>query len=146
MKIILHILLIMLLGVATVCGQDGRRPLEQIHNAKIKYIKKNLHLTGAQAKDFFPVYNEYEGELRTMRQTFLLAHGGRKSAYADDSSARQFIDDDLDYQQQVIALKRRYNDRFLKVLTAQQVADLYKTEREFKQLLVQRLRMRRMSR
>ena len=58
-------------------------------------------------------------------------------------AARQFIEDDLDYQQQVITLKRKYNDSFLKVISAQQLADLYTAEREFRQLLMQQLKQRR---
>jgi hypothetical protein len=62
---------------------------------------------------------------------------------ANEATSRQFIDDDLDYQQQVLDLKRRYNNRFLKIISPQQLAELYKAEREFLQMLQQKLKDRR---
>ena len=55
-------------------------------------------------------------------------------------TVRQYVEDDLDYQQQVIELKRSYNDRFLKVITSRQLSDMYIAEREFKQMLAKRLK------
>ena len=58
-------------------------------------------------------------------------------------AARQYLEADLDYQQDVIALKRRYNERFATVLDPKQVADVYVAEREFRLILLQRLKQRR---
>ena len=61
----------------------------------------------------------------------------------DDATARQAVDDNLDYQQDVIGIKRKYNDQFLKIISPTQLADMYKAEREFKQLLMKRLEQKR---
>ncbi len=96
-----------------------------------------------QTGNFIPLYNDYENELRGLRQSFFKKYKGNYSGEADDATSRQFIDDDLDYQQQVLDLKRRYNDRFLKVISPRQLADMYKAEREFRQMLMKRLEQRR---
>ncbi len=75
--------------------------------------------------------------------SFFKKYKGTNPADADDAVSRQFIDDNLDYQQQVIEIKRKYNDRFLKVISPQQLADLFKAEREFKQILMKRLEQAR---
>ena len=54
-------------------------------------------------------------------------------------AARQAVDDNLDYQQAIIDLKRKYNDRFLNIISPRQLADLYIAEREFRQILLKRL-------
>jgi len=53
------------------------------------------------------------------------------------------IEDNLDYQQAVLDIKRKYKERFLKVLSPQQLTDLQQAEREFRQVLMQRMKERR---
>ena len=145
MKKLLGITFVVLVTAYMGWAQPGR-PMERmgrIHAAKMAYITDRLHLSSEQSGNFVPLYNEYENELRGIRQSFAKKYKGNRPDDADDATARQYIDDDLDYQQQVIELKRRYNDRFLKVISPQQLSDLYKAEREFRQMLMKRLEQRR---
>jgi hypothetical protein len=144
MKRLLQIVLLVLITSGTVFGQPrkGGRNGGRIHAAKMAYITDRLQLTGKQAAEFVPVYNNYEKDLKTLRQSYFRKYKGRDIAQSDDTTARQFIDDNLDYQQDVIALKRKYNDSFLHVISSQQLAELHKSEREFKQMLQQRLKQR----
>ena len=145
MKRLLGIILIVLISASVAQAQPGMRGerMERIHAAKMAYITDRLSLSSEQSGNFIPLYNEYERDLRGIRQSFLKKYKGTKPDDADDIAARQFVDDDLDYQQQALDLKRKYNDRFLKVLSPQQLADLYKAEREFRQMLMKRLEQRR---
>ena len=149
MKRIVQLLLIILLTQGAAQAQQWRqqrnnRPAaDRIHAAKMAYITDRLHLSANQSGSFIPLYNEYEQEVVATRRSFRNKYKGHSMDSADDATSRQFIDDDLDYQQQVLDLKRRYNDRFLKVLSPQQLAELYKAEREFRQMLQQRLKDRR---
>lgn len=120
-----------------------RERMERIHAAKMAYITDRLQLSAKQSGDFVPLYNEYETELRSIRQTYFKKYKGIDPGEADNATARQFVDDNLDYQQDVIGLKRKYNDRFMKVITAQQLTELYQAEREFRQILKRRLEERR---
>ena len=127
---------------ATLSSAQQGQGMARIHAAKMAYIADRLHLSSNQAATFTPLYNQYENELRSTRQFFFKKYKGTNPDQADNATSRQWIDDNLDYQQQVIELKRRYNDRFLQVITPQQLSDLYKAEREFNQMLMQRLRQR----
>jgi len=127
---------------ATLSSAQQGQGMARIHAAKMAYIADRLHLSSNQAAAFTPLYNQYESELRSTRQFFFKKYKGTNPDQADNATSRQWIDDNLDYQQQVIELKRRYNDRFLQVITPQQLSDLYKAEREFNQMLMQRLRQR----
>ena len=145
MKKLFGILFIVLTTTSAGWAQPGmpRERMERIHAAKMAYITDRLRLSSEQSGNFIPLYNEYERELRGIRQSFFKKYKGTKPDEADDATSRQFVDDDLDYQQQVIELKRRYNDRFLKVISPQQLSDLYKAEREFRQILMKRLEQRK---
>ncbi|MFI5196867.1 MAG: hypothetical protein ACHQD8_07235, partial [Chitinophagales bacterium] len=134
-----------LVSESTGLAQPGGQRFERIHAAKMAYITDRLHLSSEQSGNFVPLYNEYERELRNIRQSFFKKYKGTKPDEADDATSRQYIDDNLDYQQQVIELKRRYNDRFLKVIYPQQLTDLYKAEREFRQMLMKRIEQQRKS-
>ncbi len=142
MKKLLQAILIVLVTTTAAYSQRGQN-LARIHAAKMAYITDRLNLSTEQSGSFIPVYNQYEREIRDTRQSFMGKYKGTNPDEADDATSRQFIDDNLDYQQAVIVIKRKYNDRFLKILSPQQLADLYKAEREFRQILMQRLKERR---
>ncbi len=140
MKKLLQVLFVVLLTTSMSWAQPHDRKMEQIHAAKMVYISDRLHLSIEQSQNFIPVYNEYEKELRGIRQDFKKKLNINNGERNDEASDRQYVDDNLDYQQQVIDLKRRYNDRFLKVISSTQLATLYQAEREFKHMLLQRLK------
>jgi hypothetical protein len=142
MKTLVKFVFIILL-TSTVTMAQQRRPMERIHAAKIAYITDRLHLTAEQSGNFIPVYNDYEREIRETRQVFLKKYKSAEDGDADDATYRRYIDDNLDYQQQIIDIKRKYNDRFLRILSPQQLADLSKAEREFKQILMKQLEKQR---
>ena len=143
MKKLLQILLLVLFSANVIWAQPHVRNMEQIHAAKMVYLSDRLHLSIEQSQSFIPFYNEYEKELRGIRQDFKKKLNINNGERNDEASDRQYVDDNLDYQQQVLDLKRRYNDRFLKVISSTQLATLYQAEREFKHILLQRLKERK---
>jgi DNA primase large subunit len=122
-------------------GSPGQRA-ERIQAIKVGYLTDRLQLSASQAATFWPVYNEYERELREARKAFRQKYGDG-GANESDAEAGRFIEDNLDFQEQAIDIKRKYKDRFLKIISAQQLASLYEAERDFKKLLLEQLRQRR---
>lgn len=144
MKRIIGILSILLVGFGlSAHAQPGRGQRgERIHAIKVGYLTDRLHLTSEQSSAFWPVYNEYEAEIRSARQAFRQKY--RNGAGTEtDAEAGQFIEDNLNFQEQAIGINRKYKDRMLKVISPQQLATLYEAERDFKKLLLQQLRERR---
>ena len=133
-------LLLLLLAVlisATTFAQS--RKGERIHALKVSFITNKMELSSDQAERFWPVYNKYEQDVRTTRKQYL-TQGKARNRKMTDAEARQYVENNLDFQEAVIDLKRRYKEQFLKVISAQQLANLYTAEREFKQMLIQKLR------
>ena len=114
--------------------------MERIHAIKVGYLTDRLHLTSDQSAKFWPVYNQYEDEQRATRRNFFQKYQNSNNGGGNEQESRQFIEDNLDYQAEELALKRKYKDQLLKIISAQQLASLYEAERDFKKLLLQQLR------
>ena len=118
---------------------QGKR-FDRIHAAKIGYITDRLHLSSDQATRFWPMYNQYEEEQKVLRKDFFEKYRRDKNdAPRSEAVSRQYIDDNLDYQESLLKLKRKYKDEFLKIISPQQLAELYQAEREFKEMLLDKL-------
>jgi Spy/CpxP family protein refolding chaperone len=123
-------------------GGGNRQPqLARIHAVKIGYLTDKMRLTPEQSEKFWPLYNQYEDELTAARKNFRQKYKGADKK--DENVSRQIIDDHLDLQQQALELKRKYKDRFLQVITANQLTELYKAEQEFHKMLLHRLKQHR---
>ena len=137
----LILLLSMLLFAMQLQAQAVERA-QRVEAIKVGYITQRLHLSEEQAKNFWPVYNSYEDELRAARKAFVQKHPEAKRTDTTAKSA-QYIDDQLALQQQVVDIRKKYKDRLLKVITADQLATLYEAERDFRALLVDQLMKKR---
>ena len=139
MKQFLKILVIALVTSTSLLAQPQRR-FERIHSLKVAYITDRIQLTSEQSAAFWPVYNEYEREMQSTRKQF--ANQNHDNRPMSDEASMHLIDDNLDYQQRVLDIKKKYKDQFLKILSPQQLVDLYKAERQFKLMLIQQLKQK----
>ncbi|MEO6894350.1 MAG: hypothetical protein ABI136_04890 [Ginsengibacter sp.] len=101
--------------------ENGR---EKIQALKVAFISQKLHLTPSEAEKFWPVYNQYDGEIRQLRST-------KKNG------------DVLDNEQKVLDIRKKYKPSFEKILGSARLNDLYNAERDFRNVLIQRLKERR---
>ncbi len=132
--------ILLMLALSAPQAQAQGRGAERIHAIKVGYLTDRLQLTSQQAAAFWPVYDNYEAELRSTRRAF---RAQNRQAITNDEEANQMIDDRMELQEDVLAINRKYKDQFLKVITPQQLVALYEAERDFKKLLLQQLRNKR---
>lgn len=138
------LLMLMLLTFTAGFAQSGKQQrMEKIKSIKVGFITDRLQLTPDQATKFWPVYNKYEDELRSVRRSFFQQYKDQKKNM-DEETSRRFIEDNLEYQEEELKIKKKYKNEMLKVISAQQLAELYQAERDFRKMLVNELRERRM--
>lgn len=101
-------------------GQRG----ERIQALKIAFLTQKLKLTSAEAEKFWPVYNEYEEEVKGIR-------------------AEKNDDDVLENEQKLLDIKKKYKPKFEKILGSEKVITLYNAEKEFRNVLIKRLKNQR---
>ena len=126
-------------------GRDGGDRKEEIESMKIAFLTKHLDLSPEEAQKFWPVYNQYNTELKTIRKN---RKNDRRDAQEDfqnmnDKDVEKLVDGEVVYRQQELDLLKKYHSQFKQVLPIKKVALLYRAEEEFKKELLQKIRERR---
>jgi hypothetical protein len=134
--------LLILIATVSVFAQPSHKEIERIRAIKAAFLTDRLDLSSSQAERFFPIYRSYENEQMGIRKDFFEKYrdADHNNKLSDEAISKQYIEDNLDYQEDELAIKRKYKDEFLKVISAQQLADLYKAERDFKRMLLNRMK------
>src|SRR5687768_10659356 len=102
--------------------RQGGRP-ETVEAIKIAYFTRKLNLTPEEAQKFWPVYNQYADELKQLRQ-----------------QNRDL--DEVDMEEKVVNLRKKYKDDFAKVLPGERVNQFYRVDKEFTMFLRNELQER----
>ncbi len=95
----------------------------KIEMVKMAYMTKELNLTPKEAQNFWPVYNNYQNELKQAR-----------SKYANDEVA---------FEKKAVEIKERYQGNFKKVLGSQRANKVYTSDKQFNNTLRNELNNRR---
>ena len=134
-------LLLLFIGVASTAAQAQRRSEEEIkkiQDAKVAIITNRLNLTPEQSTDFWPMYNEYSQKRREIHRAQRKIINDKKAEGQNDESVLNNLKEVQELRQKELDLEKEYQNRFLKVITASQVIELYKAERTFNDMLIQR--------
>src|SRR5687768_14100003 len=112
-KLYLLIVVFMTFGLNSIAqkAKPGGRP-ETVEAIKIAYFTRKLSLTPEEAQKFWPVYNQYADDLRQLRQ-----------------QNRDL--DEVDMEEKVVNLRKKYKDDFAKALPGEKVNQFYKVDKEF---------------
>lgn len=114
---------------------------DRIESYKIAFITEKLELTPKEAAAFWPVYNEYNDQLKKLRTK----DKERTKAYREkttptDQDAEKYINEHMAFKQQELELQKKYMAEFKKVLPMAKVARLVSLEQEFKMKLLHSLK------
>jgi hypothetical protein len=138
-------IVIMLFGFASVrSAQDKPADNMQILRDKIKADKKlvvasNMELTEAEAKGFWPIYEQYQKELQKINQRL----GKTLESYADDNrrkslsddKAKKLIDEAVAIDQDEANIKSTFAPKLGKVLPVKKVARYLQIENKIRALV-----------
>jgi hypothetical protein len=124
-------------------GPKGNKPPK----SEVEKIRKNvftrvLILSDEEAKNFWPVFEKMQGEIETVRREmkkqgkYMMDNYGTLSDEEMDKGMQKM----LDYEQQLVDIRKKYYPEFKKVLPIKKVILLQKAEREFKKELLQTYR------
>jgi hypothetical protein len=100
-------------------------PGMRVERVKENYIAQQLKLTPEESKAFWPLYRQYVEDQTAVRIL-------KRQNNSDNSpGGTDQINKELDYEQQLVEIRKRYADEFLKILPPQKLSLLYKSERQF---------------
>lgn len=112
--------------------------MEKIDNAKIAFITEKLSLTPDQAQRFWPVYNEHKSKRSALKHK-ARSHRDDNLNTMSDEQIRASLESRLAYRERELELDSEYMNRYLRVISPKQLALLYRAEREFTKMLLERL-------
>ncbi len=119
-----------LLAIFSANAQVEEQPLNQKKEEKIKalyiaYISEQLKLSPDEAQKFWPLHTQYETDLKAINNN---------------------TTNELDRQQAVLNVKKKYQAGFSKLLGNERSNNFYRQDGEFRKKLVERLKQIRQQR
>jgi hypothetical protein len=115
----------------------GQR-LAQLENAKIAFITNRVALTQDQAQRFWPLYNEFIAKRRDLNRNGRLLRRDVAEGMSDQQIRENFTQS-FTTRQQELNLEKEYFEKFQKVISLRQVAQLFVAERDFTKEVIKRV-------
>jgi len=133
--------LLLFLSVNAVQAQRrSEEEMKKIQDSKVAIITNRLSLTSEQSAGFCPVYNEYSQKRREIHRAQRRIINDKKAEGKTDEQVLGNLKEVQELRQKELDLDKEYQSRFLKVISANQVIELYKAEKAFNDMLLQRLK------
>ncbi len=123
------VILFMILGsFSGIKAQDGDADpkSEKVEALKTAFITQKLQLSPDEAQKFWPVYNQYENEIKNLQET-------------KDPNV-------IDREEKLLNIRKKYLPSFQKVIGPDRVNKLFNAERDFRSILIRRLQNRNQQR
>jgi hypothetical protein len=133
-------LILLLISSAYAFAQPDQRNREKMEAYRIAFITDKLDLSSAEAEKFWPVYNEFEKQMRELkRKQRELAKEINSNTDKTDAIAEKRIQQQLSLRSQEHELVKKYIPEFKKVLPAYKVAILLTLDEQFKQEVIRQM-------
>jgi hypothetical protein len=133
-KLIL-VLVIALLSFTTARSQ-GKDKVEAL---RVSFISQKLNLSTQEAQGFWPLYNEYNDKIKSLRKNFRQQYGS-VSEFKSDKEADDFLNAEMKMKQGELDLHKEYFEKIKKVLGSKKTAMLIRAEEEFKKVIIQTIK------
>lgn len=99
-------------------GGEGNK----IEALKIAFITQKLDLTSSEAKKFWPVYNQYDDEVKNLK--------------------RNNNGDVIERDEKLLNIRKKYKVQFQEIVGNDRANKLYNVEGEFRNVLIKQLKNR----
>ncbi len=136
----LLLITILMLSVTLQLSSQERREKarERMESKKIAYLSDKLELTPGEAQVFWPLYNEYNAELKKERKD----RRENNLEIITDDEASKMIDKQLEYQQRELDIKKEYVEKIKSTIGAKKALMLWRYERKFKEDMIRQIKRR----
>ena len=122
-KIVFTLLLSCIASIGLLYSQEKN---ERIEALKVAYITKQLQLTSQEAEKFWPVYNEYDNEMKQMVREH-----------------RQKGGTEIELEEKILGMHKKYKPTFIKVISEDKFDKLIAAERAWAEMLRKELQRRK---
>lgn len=128
MKRLIILFTAVIVSTTTFAQQDnGKR--ERIESFRVAYFTRHLNLTPEESQRFWPVYNAYRTDKRTLRKNYKTEAGGQRLS----------VEQQIAYDQKKLDLKKLYAPQLEQALGKEKFNQLVIVEDNFKKELIRML-------
>ena len=106
-------------------GGAGTSKEEKLKALYVAYISQQLNFTPEEAQKFWPIHAQYEAELQSINKSSL---------------------SELDRQQSILNVKKKYQNNFVKVIGNDRSNNFYRQDEGFRKKMMERLQQIRQQR
>jgi len=126
---ILFTFLIILPFTSLAQTEDGENITDRkkIQAMEVAYITKELNLSPEEAEKFWPVFNKYREDVKSVL-------------------TNKAISDQLEKQQKVLDLRKKYRTEFTRILAQERANKVFTSEDQFRQMVRREFQKRQMER
>ena len=107
-------------------AEEGKNDGGRLAAYKIAYLTKKLNLSTEEAQKFWPIYNQYEAEVRKTRM-----------------DARANKTKEIETEEKLLNIRKRYDGEFSKAISKEKVNTFFRAEKEFGAVIQRELMERR---
>ena len=131
----LSLILIMCINSTFLLAQENMNKNETRESRKIAFFTSKMQLTVEESQNFWPIVNEMEAELKTLKkeQKEKLTTIKEKENVSD-KDLEKLMDMKMDMSKKQLDIKIKYHGKFKDVLPIKKVAKYYEATKEFKKL------------
>ncbi len=108
---------------------------DKVDAQRVSFITDKVKLTTTEAQSFWPLYNEYNDKVKSLRKNFR-SNYAKTEDFNSDKEAEDFLNAEINLKQGEVDLKKEYTEKFKKVLGVKKTAMLRKAEEEFLRILI----------
>ncbi len=141
-----YIILLAIISSLTLSAQQGQMRrgagIDQVEAEKIAIFTRYLELSSREAREFWPVYDDFQNRRRILsqeRQT-LSAYYSQNYMNMSEKEAEEIADSYIGLQVKEAELAEEFHKKFKAVLPKGKVMRFYQAENEFRMQLLRRLR------
>ncbi len=111
---------------------------QKVEALKIAFLSQKLNLTPREAEKFWPLYNNYQQDMRQLAKERNQYETNNKTS----GDPGQSLNEEFTFRQRALQIQQKYKDQFLGVLPPRKVLNLYKSEGDFNKRLIRELKNR----
>jgi Spy/CpxP family protein refolding chaperone len=122
-------------------GPKHEQKKEKVEAMKIGFITQQMDLTPEEAQKFWPVYNQMNNEIESLRKERQLSRENVKDNFETmtDPEFEKLINDEIASRQKEFDIQKKYVAQFKAVVPIKKVAQFYRAEEQFKRKLLEKI-------
>nr|AWJ66078.1 hypothetical protein [uncultured bacterium] len=143
-QILLTGIMFLILGMAYGQDKEGRNEKkEAIKAKKIAFLTTAMELTSDESQNFWPIYNQFEAEVKTLRKSSKTNFRKMNIDEISDKEIEEMMVAHMEIKRQELDLEEKYLKEYKKVISIKQIAKMHQAEKRFQIEVVKHFDKRR---